>query len=66
MTSDFPIVAWSAVLAETALGAAGVSIVLDVTGDGEAGRSGSAGRPGVVGVWFVGFHMAQNSFRRID
>jgi len=50
ITSDFPMVAWSAVLAATAGRGAVLagSLGADVTGVGMAGRSGSPGRDGVV------------------
>jgi hypothetical protein len=65
ITSDFPIVAWSAVLAATAGRGAALagSLGADVIGVGTEGRSGSLGRDGVVEGWFVGFHMSKKSFR---
>src|SRR5215831_21237628 len=49
ITSDLPIVAWSAVVVVTGRGAAGGSLALiaGALGVDVVGRSGSAGRPGV-------------------
>jgi len=50
ITSDLPIVAWSAVVVvvETGRATAGVSVICGVAG-GVTGRSGSPGRDVVVG-----------------
>jgi hypothetical protein len=51
ITSDFPMVAWSAVLvvAVTGRGVVAGSLIVDAGGGAMEGRSGSFGRLGVIG-----------------